>query len=142
MPQVWTIPAAAGAAAGPIDPLPRLAALEPPTADLVRALAARHAGAGGGVIPSLYLHLAYWPGLLAVLPEWLGPLLAPEALRAAREGTIALAEQEAAALLPAPIAPPAGTEAAVRAALDRFTGQIIPDLIPVCLALGPMLPAR
>ncbi|MGH7042252.1 MAG: hypothetical protein ACREFY_08980, partial [Acetobacteraceae bacterium] len=111
------------------------------TAARVRALAARHPGAGGA-IPSLYLHLAHWPGLLAALPAWLGPLLAPAMLQATREATIALAEAEATALLPAPAAPPAGTREAVAAALDRFTRQIIPDLVPVCLALGPMLPAR
>ena len=139
-PEAWTVPAPAGAPpAAPIDPLPRLAGLDGAAAAAVQALAARHPGAGG-VIPSLYLHLAHWPGLLAVLPEWLGPLLAPEALRAAREGAIALAEAEVAGLLPAPIAPPAGTEELVRAALDRFTGRIIPDLVPVCLALGRMLP--
>ncbi|MDE2582593.1 MAG: phosphoribosyl-AMP cyclohydrolase [Rhodospirillales bacterium] len=137
----WGRPADPGGSSDipPLDPLPRMAALDPATAALVRALAGYHAGAGGGVVPSLYLHLSHWPGLLRVLPDWLDPLLAPAALRAAREGAIAFAEQEAIALLPAPIEPPPGTRERVTAALDRFAGKIIPDLVPVCLALGPML---
>lgn len=124
----------------PLEPLPRLADLPPGMVAAIRALAARHDG-GSGVIPSLYLHLAHWPGLLGVLPDWLGPVFAPGALEAVRAATRRLAEAEAAALLPAPTAPPAGTEPAVAAALGRFTGQVIADLLPVCLYLAARRPA-
>ena len=135
-------PAPAPPPAPPLPPLPRIEALDPALARAVRALAARHEGAGGGVIPSIYLALAPWPGVIAALPAWLGPLYAPEALRAARTSTQRAAEEAAAALLPAPgPAPgpaPAGA-AALRPTLDRFTRLVIPDLIPVCVALRDAL---
>ena len=124
----------------PLPPLPRIAALDPPLALAVRGLAARHEGAGESVIPSLYLALAPWPGVIAALPAWLGPLYAPEALRAARTSTQRAAEEAAAALLPAPGPAPAAV-AGLRPTLDRFTRLVIPDLIPVCVALRDSLGA-
>lgn len=117
-----------------IDPLPGLASLPPDVAALVLALAARHGGPAA-IIPSLYLHLAHWPGLLRVLPRGLAALYAPGVLEAVREATRQRAEQEAAALLPDGTTPPPGTEDAIRTALDHFTLRVIPDLLPICLAL-------
>ena len=119
----------------PIDALPRLADLSPEAATSVRLLAARHVGTGG-VVPSLYLHLAHWPALLAVLPSWLAEIYAPGVLEASSETTRQLAEHQAAALLPAWMPPPAGAEAGVATALELFTRHVIPDLLPVCLALS------
>lgn len=126
--------------APPLPALPRIAALEPALAQAVRALAARHEGAGESVIPSIYLALAPWPGVIAALPSWLAPLYVPEALRAARAGTQRAAEEAAAALLPAPGPAPAAV-AELRPTLDRFTRLVIPDLIPVCVALRDSLGA-
>jgi hypothetical protein len=127
-----------GAMLPAVPPLPRLAALPPATQALVAGLAARHEA---GIVPSLWLHLAHWPPLLAALPEWLGPLLDPDALRAARLSAIALAEREADALRPH-LAPPgeAPERAAMLAALTRFTTLLIPDMVPVGLALERVLP--
>lgn len=124
----------------PLDPLPAIGALPLALADRVRALAARHDGAGDGVIPSLYLALAPWPGLLAALPDWLATLYEPATLRAARSATCVAAEAEAVALLPDIGLPPAGA-ADILPVLHRFTGLVIPDLIPVCLALRRLAPA-
>ncbi|GGC43565.1 hypothetical protein GCM10011504_22520 [Siccirubricoccus deserti] len=121
-------------------PLPRLEALAPPVAALVRGLAARHGEAG--VVPSLYLHLAHWPELLAALPLWLGPRLAPEALAAGRAAAVRLAEAEADALRPALDirgAVPGGQAPAVLAALGTFTRQVIPGMVPLGLILAGLL---
>lgn len=120
--------------------LPRIDTLETDLAAKIRALAARHDGAGESVIPSLYLALAPWPGVIAALPDWLGPLFAAGALRTARESTVHAAGTEAAAFLPTLGPAPAGLDA-MRPALGRFTGHVIPDLIPVCIALHDLLPA-
>lgn len=117
-----------------LDPLPGLASLAPDVAAMVQALASRHGGPAD-IIPSLYLHLAHWPGLLGVLPRGLAALYAPGALEAVRAATRGLAEVEAAALLPPSPPPPAAMEDAIHAALARFTTQVIPDLLPICLAL-------
>lgn len=117
-----------------LDPLPGLAGLAPDVAAMVRGLASRHGGPAD-IIPSLYLHVAHWPGLLGVLPRGLAALYAPGALETVRQATRGLAEVEAAALLPHCPAPPAGMEDAIHAALARFTRQVIPDLLPICLAL-------
>jgi len=122
----------------PLPPLPHIDALPADLAATIRALAATHDGAGDGVIPSLYLALAPWPGVVAALRGWLGPLYAPEAMRAARAGTVRAAEQEAAAMLPAVGPAPEGL-AAMHPTLDRFTRLVIPDLIPVCIALDSIL---
>lgn len=139
-------PAAAPAPAPPIGaipPLPALPALPAETQALVRSLAARHGG-DEGVIPSLYLHLAHWPALLAALPRWLGRLLDPATLGAARAEAVRLATAEADALRPR-LAPgagvPGGHGPAVLAAIGRFTGQVIPEMVPVGLALRRVLGA-
>lgn len=133
-------PAAAPADTAPLAPVPPLPVLEGlpgETRALVERLAARHAGAAaGGVTPSLYLHLAHWPALLAALPGWIGPLL--DRLDESRAAAIDAAAREAAALRPRPEAgagAPGGQGAAVLAALTRFTTQVIPDMVPVGLAL-------
>lgn len=117
-----------------LDRLPSIASLPPEVAAQVRVLAARHGGPAD-IIPSLYLHLAHWPRLLELLPRGLAGLYAPGVLEAVRDATRSLAEEEAALLLPVLAQPPAGMEAVIEAALGHFTKRIIPDLLPVCLAL-------
>ena len=121
-----------------LPPLPHIEALTDDLVATIRALAASHDGAGGGVIPSLYLALAPWPGVVNALARWLGPLYALDAMRTARASTVRVAEQEAAAMLPSIGQAPAGL-AAMRPTLDRFTRLVIPDLIPVCIALSGLL---
>ncbi|WP_149538755.1 hypothetical protein [Siccirubricoccus phaeus] len=121
-------------------PLPRLDSLAPEVASLVQGLAARHGDAG--VVPSLYLHLAHWPPLLAALPAWLGEDLSPARLPAARETAIRLAEHAADALRPRlapPGAVPGGHAAHLAAVLDLFTRQVIPGMVPLGHALARLL---
>ena len=77
--------------------------------------------------------------MLAALPEWLGPLYAPGAMQAARQSAVRVVGAEAASLLPV-IGPLPEAHFVMRPALDRFTTLIIPDLIPVCIALRHLLP--
>jgi hypothetical protein len=129
------------APAAPSAPLPRIDALNPKLASAIRALAQRHEGAQGDIIPSLYLELARWPALLETFPNWLAALYEPSAMRRARESTCRAAEIEAMTLLPMLESAPDNL-AEIRPALDRFTRLIIPDLTPVCVALLQFLPKR
>lgn len=121
-----------------LPPLPRIEMLPPDLAGNIRALAASHDGTDDGVIPSLYLALAPWPGMVAVLADWLGPLYEQDAMRAARASTVRAAEEAAMGMLPT-IGPAPEGLAAMRPTLDRFTRLVIPDLIPVCIALSDLL---
>jgi hypothetical protein len=122
----------------PLGPLPRLDMLTPRVVKAVRVLAELH-DIQNGVIPSFYLELAPWPGIVSALPHWLGPLYEPAALNAARASIVRATVVEAAALLPSPGAPPRGLDT-MRRALEQFTQHVIPDLIPVCIALRTLLP--
>lgn len=130
-------PAAFGAPLPAPPPLPRLTDLAPEAAAAARALAARHGLSDPAVIPSLYLHLAHWPAVLAALPAALAPLFDGGALAAARDAAVAAAEAEAPALIaslgPAPAAP--GGCDAFLARLAMFTREVIPGMVPVGLAL-------
>jgi hypothetical protein len=129
------------ATATPMAPLPRIDTLEPKLAGAIRALAQRHEGAQGGIIPSLYLELARWPALTDTFPHWLEALYEPSVMRRARESTCRAAEREALTLLPALDSAPANV-IEMRPALERFTRLIIPDLTPVCVAVQRLLPAH
>jgi hypothetical protein len=134
-------PAMADLPIPPVPPLPALAGLPEATRARVRALAAHHPGAAsGGVVPSLYLHLAHWPELLARLPTLLAPVYA--VLDAARAAAVAEAQREAAVIRPRLALRgevPGGQRAAVLAVLTRFTTAIIPDMVPIGLALRRVL---
>ncbi len=132
-------PAPEQSRAPPLPPLLRADALPAGVARDVRALAAKHDGTSDGTIPSLYLALAVWPGVLRVLPVWLEALYAPDTLREARSSAVRAAEAEASALLPAIGPAPPGLPV-MRPTLDRFTRLVIPDMVPVCLALKDLLP--
>lgn len=114
----------------PLPVQPRIAALPAPVAAGVRALAARHEGIGDA-IPSLYLHLASWPALLAPLDRSLAPLFAEGVVAASRNTLIARAEGLAPRLLPAMRPPgpfPTECRAAMLVALDAFAGGLIAEM--------------
>ncbi len=102
-----------------------------------RALAARHGLSDPAVMPSLYLHLAHWPDVLAALPGRLAPLFDSGDLTAARDGAVAAAQAQApgliAALGPAPAAPEGLAPFLAKVAM--FTREVIPGMVPVGLAL-------
>ncbi len=119
-------------------PLPRLDALSPQARRDVLALAGLH-GHAPGIIPTLYLHLANWPAVLTPLYAALSPLFAMGRISALRRAALAAASIEAEAMRPhlaRPPLPPADALAQARAALEPFTGQVIPDMVPIGLMLG------
>lgn len=130
-------PAPVGAALPPPPPLPRLADLAPDAAATVRALAARHGLSDPAVVPSLYLHAALWPEVLAALPDALAPIFEGGALDAARAAAIAAAEAEAPGLMAALSGPPPAPPGlpAFLATLAVFLREVIPAMVPVGLAL-------
>lgn len=123
---------------GELPPLPRLAALDERGRRGVEALAARHAGYETGAVPSLYLHLAHWPGFLEQVRGRIEPL----PLADLREQACALGRGEA-----EPLArrmafdqAPETRDAAVEA-IGRFSKGLIPEMLPVGLVLERSLPA-
>ncbi len=118
-------------------PLPKLDALPEAVARDVRALGALH-GHEGGVIPTLYIHLANWPALLKPLYASLSPMMATGRIATLRDAAIAVASVEAEALRPhlaAPPEPPAEALATARDALRIFTTRVIPEMVPIGLMM-------
>lgn len=117
-------------------PLPRLDALTPKARREVLALAALH-GHAEGVVPTLYLHMAHYPALLAPLYASLSPLIGMGQIASLREAALAAVDREAEALRPHLAAPPSppGREAA-EAALRPFVTRVIPEMVPIGLILA------
>lgn len=119
-------------------PLPRLDMLPEKAQREVLALAALH-GHEGGVVPTLYLHLAHWPALLAPLYGSLSPMAATGRIAVLRERALAAASHEAdqlRAYLAVPPEPARHELDLARAALVQFTGRVIPEMVPIGLMLG------
>ncbi len=121
-------------------PLPRLDALSDKARREVLALAGLH-GHADGVIPTLYLHLAQWPALLAPLYMSLSPLMATGRIARLREMAVAAANHEAEALRPYLAAVPAPPNRDMaEAALRPFVTRVIPEMVPIGLILGGQTP--
>ena len=78
-----------------LPPVPPFASLAPASQAAVEALAAAGPGADTGIRPTLWVHLACAPPLLAAAAQSLPPLLAHERFRAAHARLTALAPQRA-----------------------------------------------
>jgi hypothetical protein len=116
---------------GPVPPLPNPAELSDEADGPVRALAALH---GAGVIPSLYLHLAHWPQLLAAALGPIHDLAARGELERARSDLQRLAIGEALELARCmrPDRPvPADQVEPLRRALEIFAGRLIGEMAVV-----------
>jgi hypothetical protein len=127
----------------PLPAQPRIGALPPPVAEQVRALAARHQGIGDA-IPSLYLHCALWPALLAPLDRTLAPLFADGTVARLRAALIAEAEAAAPRLLPAMTPPgpfPAEHREQMLSALAAFAGGLIAEMAGIGARLSHSLKA-
>jgi hypothetical protein len=124
-------------------PLPRilkLSELQPDIARKVEAIAALHNT--GGVVPSIYLHLAHWPQSLLAVCEHIAPHVADGSVARACEAAVGIARTETDRLLPslgAPGAPPPAHAAAMEQAIDLYTSRLIPQLLPVGLSLASAL---
>ncbi len=134
------MPAVAGDGAPSIPRLLRFAELSPGLAATVSTISALHEGMNG-VIPSLYLHLANWPGFLDASCRRIAPALKDGSFGRARRTAIAQAGVEANALI-APmqgVAMASGFPDAVLAVLDQFIDYVIPEMLPIGIALDRAL---
>jgi hypothetical protein len=127
----------------PLPPLPGLETLPEPVANLVLTLNGFGTRRENPVLASMYRHLAYWPGYLALSWALLAPLDADGSLAAAIEHAIAKARAQAARLAARLHAPPIDptTAAAIRAAIEPFAGDVIAKMVVICallrMATGP-----
>lgn len=137
------------APAQPDDALPPLLAVErmpPDTAALVRELAAIGVEEGGVAMPTLWRHLAHWPGYLALALTLLRPLEANgwlgEAIEALRQRKEELARETRAALRGGHdvARPGAAAGAELQAVVRSFTGGLIVRMIPIGQVLRATLP--
>ncbi len=118
----------------PLPPLPDLASLAPSTAALVLRLNAIGAG-GQPILASMYRHLGYWPGYLALAWAVLAPLDARAIIAAGQAAARAEASSLGGLLPPQPPAPPG-----VLPALEAFTSDAIGRMVPLCAILRGLTP--
>ena len=137
-----SVPAAGGVARaaveGDLPPIPAMAALSPEVRELVLALN-RLGNGGDTVVASLYRHLAYWPGYLALAWVQLAALDRDGRLAAVIAAGAEAAREASTGLvggldLPAEPPPPA-----VRQAVGQFVGGPIARMTPVSLLLLRLL---
>lgn len=121
----------------PLPPLPGLDTLPEPVANLVLTL--NHFGTRrkNPVLASMYRHLAYWPGYLALSWALVAPINADGSLDAAIEDALAKARTHAARLAAQLHAPPIDptTAAAICAAVEPFAGDVIAKMVVICALL-------
>ena len=120
-------------------PLPRLLKLSDLNSDttaLVETMSQLHGG-NSGVIPSLYLHLANWPEFLRAACVRVKPLLKDGSMARARQEAVELADIEVKNLsaMFSRGSQTGGYSDQVIETLAHFTTQVIPEMLPVGLAL-------
>jgi hypothetical protein len=123
--------------AASVPPLPRIDDLTDAVRAEVAALAALH-DPSDPVVPSLYRHLALWPGLLSPLHGALAPRFAEGRIASLRDALLGVAEESAAALLPRLTPPgpfPSEHRDAVLRVLAVFPGKLIAEMAAVGLMI-------
>ena len=118
----------------PLPPLPGLDALPAPVGNLVQALNGLGTRRENPVLASMYRHLAYWPGYLALSWALIAPLDADGSLERAIGDALAKARAQAAHLAEAPPLD-AATGSAIRAAVEPFAGDVIAKMVVICALL-------
>ncbi|MCB1510976.1 MAG: hypothetical protein KDJ36_08725 [Hyphomicrobiaceae bacterium] len=130
-----------------VPPLPRRAEIAPEARALIAELANRQSGAGYGVTPSLYLHLGHWPAAVAAAhrrasgmlddPTW------PERLKRLLASVAFVAETLATDCECGVKVPAADVRTPFVAAIERFVGATIPEMVLIGRALaGPIAPTK
>ena len=126
--------------APPLPRLLRLAELDRKTANQLAHIALLHDG-GPGVVPSLYLHLAHWPEFLAATCSRIEPLLNDGSIERARRAAVDIARAKAERLLLIFLHGTTSVKLPEQAVgtLDLFVNRVIPEMIPVGLAVETAL---
>ena len=121
----------------PLPPLPSLESLPEPVANLVLTLNRFGTRRENPVLASMYRHLAYWPGYLALNWALIAPFDADGSLKAAIEDALAKARTQAARLAAHLHAPPIDptTAGAIRTAVEPFAGDVIAKMVVICALL-------
>jgi len=121
----------------PLPPLPGLDTLPEPAANLVLTLNRFGTRRENPVLASMYRHLAYWPGYLALSWALIAPLDADGSLEAAIEDALVKARAQAAHVAAQLHVPPIDptTAAAIRAAVEPFAGDVIGKMVVICALL-------
>ncbi len=121
----------------PLPPLPDLDTLADPVAALVLTLNGLGTRRQHPVLASMYRHLAYWPGYLALSWALIAPLDADGVLEPAIADALGKARAQgtrvAMRLQAPPIDPSAA--AAIRAAVEPFAGDVIAKMVAICALL-------
>lgn len=120
-----------------LPPLPGLDALPEPVVNLVLTLNRLGTRRDNPVLASMYRHLAYWPGYLALGWALIAPLDANGSLERAIADALTKAQAQAGRLatrLRAP-SPDTATGDAIRAAIEPFAGDVIAKMVVICALL-------
>lgn len=124
----------------PIPPLPSMEGLEPDIRDLVLALSELGAGPGDRIIPSLYRHLAGWPGYLALIWSVIGPMHHDGRLKVLMARGWDAAHRHAGRIsnqIELGPEPPSAAEA--RAGIEEFKRTAISRMVPVAMIIRRMM---
>ena len=118
----------------------KLAELDRKTANQLVHIALLHDG-GPGVVPSLYLHLAHWPEFLAATCSRIEPLLNDGSIERARRAAVDFARTKAERMLSIFSNGTRAIKLPEQAVgtLDLFINRVIPEMIPVGLAVETAL---
>jgi hypothetical protein len=124
----------------PLPPLPSMAELAPTTAELVRILNRLGTRRDNPILASMYRHLAYWPAYLALAWTLIAPLDADGSLDRLIGAVIKNAWQRSVHFglpvhVPSSAAIDSTLKAAIRSALEPFTGDVIAKMVVICAVL-------
>ncbi len=124
----------------PLKPLLPASAIPPEISARLAALASFGQPQSGAMTPSLYRHLAHWPGYLALLPARLEPVFRQGVIATAVKTYRRAADEEANGLLLAARAQPMPEAAnGLGETLDAFAA-LIPEMIAVGRLARALLP--
>jgi hypothetical protein len=120
----------------PLPPLPALEDMAPAIAELIHRLNRLGTAEPAPLLASMYRHLSYWPGYLALAWDQLAPLDADGRLASAIAAAGALGRQQAASLLGwMPETPPPQDAMVLHAAIAQFVQGPIDRMVVNCAVL-------
>ena len=129
-----------GAVENPIPALPSLDALDADVRDLVLALSELGANPDDRIIPSLYRHLAYWPGFLALTWSTIAPMHTDGRLRALMDKGWEAGHRHAGRIVGEIDLGPAPANAdQARAAIEEFKRTAISRMVPIAMIIRRMM---
>ena len=123
-----------------IPPLPSMEVLKPDTRDLVLALSTLGAGPGDRIIPSLYRHLADWPGFLSLAWTAIAPMHHDGRLKVLMERGWDAAHQHAGRIAgEVTVGPEPASADLARAGIEEFKRTAISRMVPVAMIIRRMM---